>query len=107
MRFLHGLLEGASRYAVLCKFHKINAAVQNRYKDAEDADRWERNMISQDVACIKKWNEEVEMGQRGDTKVDYIPVVLPGGSVSAILSLQMPHELTVNCSRACESKSSC
>jgi hypothetical protein len=50
----------------------------------EDVDRWERDIIIADVECIKKWNESVEMGLQQGSKVDYIPVVLPGASVSAI-----------------------
>jgi hypothetical protein len=52
-----------------------------RYKDAEDVDRWEQEMIIGDIDCVKKWNEGVEMGRQQGGKVDYIPVVLPGASV--------------------------
>lgn len=48
---------------------------------SEEADRWGNEMIKQDMDFIKERNAIVEAEGRG-RKVDYVPVVLPGGSVS-------------------------
>jgi hypothetical protein len=44
-------------------------------------DAWGEEMIKKDVEFIKRRNEKAEMQGTGK-KVDYMPVVLPGGSVS-------------------------
>jgi hypothetical protein len=69
----------------------------NRYKEAEGVDRWERDMIIPDTQCIKEWNEGVELGRSPGSKVDYVPVVSPGFSVSAAHSspLEMRPDITL------------
>jgi len=66
----------------LNEFDAISPWTIGRYKDEQEADAFAESKMKGDVELIKKRNEET--GRR----VDYIPVVLPGGSVSLNLSLK-------------------
>ena len=66
----------------LNEFDAISPWTIGRYKDEQEADAFAESKMKGDVELIKKRNEET--GKR----VDYIPVVLPGGSVSLSLSLK-------------------
>lgn len=58
-------------------FDAISPWTVGRYDTEQDADNFAETKIKGDVELLKKRNEEGKW-----RKVDYIPVVLPGGSVS-------------------------
>lgn len=60
----------------LNEFDTISPWTIGRYGNEDDADRFAEDVIKGDVELLKKRAEE------GHKKVDYMPVVLPGGSVS-------------------------
>jgi hypothetical protein len=64
----------------LNEFDAISPWTVGRYGDEDDADRFAEEMIKPDIELLKKRAEE------GYKKVDYMPVVLPGGSVSCLIS---------------------
>lgn len=55
-------------------FDAISPWTVGRYGNEEDADRWGEERVKADADYLKKLGEET------GKKVDYIPVVLPGGS---------------------------
>lgn len=57
-------------------FDGISPWTVGRYGTEEAADRWGKERVKADSEYLQKLEEE------GGRKVDYIPVVLPGGSVS-------------------------
>jgi hypothetical protein len=61
----------------LNEFDAISPWTIGRYGNEEEADRFAEKNMKGDVELLKKRNEE-----GSSRKVDYIPVVLPGGSVS-------------------------
>ncbi|KAI0367479.1 hypothetical protein BV20DRAFT_970442 [Pilatotrama ljubarskyi] len=62
------------------EFDAISPWTIGRYSNEEEADKFEQEKIKGDVELIKQHNERVE-GSRGPMrKVDYIPVIFPGGS---------------------------
>lgn len=56
-------------------FDAISPWTIGRYANEEDADRWGDQRVKADAEYLKSLQE------RGGRKVDYIPVVFPGGSV--------------------------
>ena len=63
-------------------FDAISPWTVGRYGNEEDADRWGEERVKPDADYLKKLGEET------GKKVDYIPVVLPGGSVSVVVSFR-------------------
>ncbi|TCD68594.1 hypothetical protein EIP91_010383 [Steccherinum ochraceum] len=61
-------------------FDAISPWTIGRYSSPEEADRFAEEKIKGDVELIRSRNERFEMGQGGKRKVDYIPVIFPGGS---------------------------
>jgi len=61
----------------LNEFDAISPWTVGRYRNEDDADKFAETNIKGDVELLRKRNEEGRW-----RKVDYIPVVLPGGSVS-------------------------
>ncbi|KAF8642851.1 hypothetical protein AX16_009359 [Volvariella volvacea WC 439] len=61
----------------LKEFDAISPWTVGRYKNEDEANDWAEKKIKADIELIKKHNEEVGDGGR---KIDYVPVVLPGGS---------------------------
>lgn len=68
----------------LNEFDAISPWTVGRYRDERDADDFAETKMKGDVELIKMRNEEGRW-----RKVDYIPVVLPGGSVSPCLSSRL------------------
>ncbi|CAL1696791.1 unnamed protein product [Somion occarium] len=62
------------------EFDAISPWTVGRYTTLEDVDSFAENNIKGDVELIRKRNEDFENGMGGKRKVDYIPVILPGGS---------------------------
>ncbi|KAI0078516.1 hypothetical protein K474DRAFT_1660324 [Panus rudis PR-1116 ss-1] len=62
------------------EFDAISPWTVGRYNTLEDADRFAEEKIKGDVELIRRKNEDFENGRGGKRRVDYIPVVLPGGS---------------------------
>lgn len=60
----------------LNEFDAISPWTVGRYGNDDDADRFGEERTKPDIELLKKRAEE------GHKKVDYMPVVLPGGSVS-------------------------
>lgn len=58
-------------------FDAISPWTVGRYSTEQEADKFAETKMKGDVALIKKLNEDSAV-----RKIDYIPVVLPGGSVS-------------------------
>lgn len=61
----------------LNEFDALSPWTIGRYGNEEDADRFAEEKIKGDIELIQRRNEE-----GGHRHIDYIPVVLPGGSVS-------------------------
>lgn len=61
-------------------FDAISPWTIGRYKDEEEADHFAEQVMKGDIEFLKKKNDGAEM--TGEKKIDYIPVVFPGGSVS-------------------------
>ncbi|KAJ7474213.1 hypothetical protein FB451DRAFT_1133590 [Mycena latifolia] len=51
-----------------------------RYSTGEEVERWAAERWAGDAELIAQLNEEIELSGGGGRKVDYVPVVLPGGS---------------------------
>lgn len=64
------------------EFDAISPWTVGRYTTLEDIDRFSEENTKGDLQLIRKRNEDFELGRGGKRKVDYIPVVLPGASVS-------------------------
>ncbi|THH23249.1 hypothetical protein EUX98_g7929 [Antrodiella citrinella] len=62
------------------EFDAITPWTIGRYSDLEGADRFAEEKVKGDLELIRKRNEVFESGQGGKRKVDYMPVVFPGGS---------------------------
>nr|VWP01827.1 Alcohol dehydrogenase [Ganoderma boninense] len=62
------------------EFDAISPWTVGRYSDEDGADRFEEEKIKGDVEFIKAHNERWEMHKNTMRKIDYIPVVHPGGS---------------------------
>lgn len=62
----------------LNEFDAISPWTVGRYKNEQDAFQFAESKMKGDMELIKRRNEE-----GNHRKIDYIPVVLPGGSVSA------------------------
>jgi hypothetical protein len=61
----------------LNEFDAISPWTVGRYGNEDDADRFAEEKMKGDLELLRKRHEE-----DGGRRVDYIPVVLPGGSVS-------------------------
>ncbi|KAJ8488759.1 hypothetical protein ONZ51_g3342 [Trametes cubensis] len=62
------------------EFDAISPWTIGRYHDEESANRFEQEKIKGDVEFIERHNKQVESSQRTIRKIDYIPVIFPGGS---------------------------
>ncbi|KAI0782164.1 hypothetical protein C8Q75DRAFT_532654 [Abortiporus biennis] len=62
------------------EFDAISPWTIGRYHSLEEVDRFYEEKMKGDAELIRRNNEEVEAGRSGVRKVEYIPVVLPGGS---------------------------
>lgn len=78
------------------EFDAISPWTIGRYSSPEEADRFAEEKIKGDVELIRSRNERFEMGQGGKRKVDYIPVIFPGGSVSCHIGF-CPVSMTQRC----------
>lgn len=65
------------------EFDALSPWTIGRYHDEESANRFEEEKIKGDVELIKRHNEQRESDSGTTRKIDYIPVIFPGGSVSA------------------------
>lgn len=65
----------------LNEFDAISPWTIGRYRNEKEADKFAETKMKGDMELIKRRNEET------GKKVDYVPVVHPGGSVSLSLSL--------------------
>ena len=59
-------------------FDAISPWTVGRYGNGDDAERWGQERVKTDADYLKQLEEQ------GGRKVDYMPVVLPGGSVCPI-----------------------
>ena len=59
-------------------FDAISPWTVGRYGNEDDAERWGQERVKADADYLKQLEEQ------GGRKVDYMPVVLPGGSVCPI-----------------------
>lgn len=75
------------------EFDAISPWTVGRYSDLEGVDRFAEWNIKKDWELIEKRNEEAARGVAGRRHIDYIPVVLPGGTVSPNSAFAL---LTVN-----------
>lgn len=64
----------------LSEFDAISPWTIGRYKTEEEADSFAETKLKPDFEYIKNYN------MQSSRHVDYIPVIFPGGSVSAWLS---------------------
>ncbi|KAI0651403.1 hypothetical protein C8Q79DRAFT_933198 [Trametes meyenii] len=64
----------------LDEFDAISPWTIGRYSDEEGADKFEQEKIKGDAELIKQHNERWEHNRGTMRRVDYIPVVFPGGS---------------------------
>ncbi|KAI1789178.1 hypothetical protein LXA43DRAFT_1183398 [Ganoderma leucocontextum] len=62
------------------EFDAISPWTIGRYSDEDGADRFEEEKIKGDVEFIKEHNTRWEMNRTIMRKIDYIPVIHPGGS---------------------------
>lgn len=67
----------------LNEFDAISPWTVGRYSNEQEADRFAEEKMKGDVELLKR-NEE-----RNGRRVDYVPVVLPGGSVSGLMDGQV------------------
>jgi hypothetical protein len=65
-------------------FDALSPWTVGRYTNEEEADNWGEKRIKADAEYLKKLEED------GGRKVDYMPVVLPGGSVSPNILIRHP-----------------
>ena len=63
------------------EFDAISPWTIGRYNSLEGADRFAEEKIKGDLELNNKRNELFEAGTSGKRKIDYMPVVFPGGSV--------------------------
>lgn len=70
-------------------FDAISPWTIGRYGDVDGADWFAEHNVKGDVELIKKRNEEFEQGVPNRRHIDYIPVILPGGSVRLLLSCHL------------------
>jgi hypothetical protein len=63
------------------EFDALSPWTVGRYGNEEDAERWGNEKVKQDFDFLK------QRGDEGKKRVDYIPVVLPGGSVGLVMSV--------------------
>ena len=63
------------------EFDAISPWTIGRYHNEESADRFEEEKIKGDVELIREHNERWESNRGTMRKIDYIPVIFPGGSV--------------------------
>ena len=75
----------------LNEFDAISPWTIGRYKTEIEADNFAETKMKGDVELIKRRNEET------GRKVDYIPVIFPGGSVSLSMSLYAGGYFNVVC----------
>jgi hypothetical protein len=68
----------------LNEFDAISPWTVGRYGNEDEADKFAEERLKEDVELLKKRDE-----QGTGRKVDYIPVVFPGGSVSVEWLLEM------------------
>jgi hypothetical protein len=68
----------------LNEFDAISPWTVGRYSNEDEADRFAEDNLKGDVEFLKKRNE-----QGSGSKVDYMPVVFPGGSVSVNLTFRV------------------
>ncbi|KIP03504.1 hypothetical protein PHLGIDRAFT_94670, partial [Phlebiopsis gigantea 11061_1 CR5-6] len=61
-------------------FDAISPWTIGRYGDSDGADWFAEHNVKKDIELIKKRNEEAEEGVPNRRHIDYIPVILPGGS---------------------------
>jgi hypothetical protein len=61
------------------EFDALSPWTVGRYGNEEDAERWGKEKVKPDFDFLK------QRGDEGNKRVDYIPVVLPGGSVSSAM----------------------
>ncbi|KAI8983325.1 hypothetical protein BD414DRAFT_418734 [Trametes punicea] len=61
-------------------FDAISPWTIGRYSDEEGADRFEQEKIKGDVELIRQHNERWDKNRGTMRKIDYIPVIFPGGS---------------------------
>jgi hypothetical protein len=61
------------------EFDALSPWTVGRYGSEEDAERWGKEKVKPDFDLLKQRADE------GKKKVDYIPVVFPGGSVSSAM----------------------
>ncbi|OJT09971.1 hypothetical protein TRAPUB_13552 [Trametes pubescens] len=64
----------------LDEFDALSPWTIGRYHDEEGADRFEQEKIKGDAELIKQHNERWESNRGTMRKIDYIPVIFPGGS---------------------------
>ncbi|KAI0735710.1 hypothetical protein C8Q76DRAFT_781999 [Earliella scabrosa] len=62
------------------EFDAISPWTIGRYHNEESADRFEEEKIKGDVELIREHNERWESNRGTMRKIDYIPVIFPGGS---------------------------
>lgn len=62
------------------EFDAISPWTIGRYKNLEEADRFAQEKIKGDLELIRKKTELFETGRGGTRKIDYMPVIFPGGS---------------------------
>lgn len=65
-------------------FDAISPWTVGRYGNEEEAERWGKERVKADADYLRRIREET------GKKVDYIPVVLPGGSVRVTSDRQLP-----------------
>ena len=65
------------------EFDAISPWSVGRFGSEDDADRFERENIAGDVDMIKEHNDRWESDRGTMRKIDYIPVIWPGFSVSS------------------------
>jgi hypothetical protein len=76
----------------LNEFDAVSPWTIGRYKTDREADDFANTKMKGDVELIKRRNNDT------GRKVDYIPVVLPGGSVSISMSMHAREEvLFISC----------
>ena len=65
----------------LNEFDAISPWTVGRYTTLDDIDRFSEENIKGDLQLIRQRNDDFDLGKAITRKVDYLPVVWPGGSV--------------------------
>ena len=65
----------------LNEFDAISPWTVGRYTTLDDVDRFSEENIKGDLQLIRQRNDDFDLGKAITRKVDYLPVVWPGGSV--------------------------